>query len=241
MTLYQDIRRNRRWILIGVALGYGMALAVLVIRVNNIGSESGELLGSIALATAAAIGPSLAWLSLDRRSGLLPAAALASLITGVVSVVLLPVAFVTSLIWIQAWSSRPVKVEISRGQWWSGVGLGMTAALAVFLLFVHLDPVCTETLADGTVVQVDPAEQGYQSGWRLGSNTSVSAGTGSESGPGGPVASWCSSDTIVWGEALASLVVSLGAIGAAARWWPLNPGHSAEESQDVGNVLPDLS
>jgi uncharacterized membrane protein len=240
MTLYQDIRRNRRWIMIGVVLGYGLAIAVLVIRVVNTGNESGELMGSIALAASAAIAPSLAFLSLDRRSGLLPVAALASLITGIISIVLLPVAFVTSLIWMYAWTSRPVKVEISRGQWWSGVALGMTAALAVFVLFVHLDPVCTETLADGTVVQGDPAEQGYRSGWRLGSDTSGSSGTGS-SGPDGPIASSCSSDTIVWGEALASLIVSLGAIVVAARWWPLNAKASAEEAQDAGSVSRDLS
>jgi len=238
MTLYQDIRRNRRLILIGVALGYGMALAVLVIRLISTGTESGDVLGSIALATSAAIAPSLAWLSLDRRPGLLPAAALASLMTGLVTLVLLPVAFVVSLIWMQAWSSRPVKVEVSRGQWWSGVALGMTAAVAVFVLFVHLDPVCTETMADGTVVEVDSAEHGFRSGWTLGSPNSVI--TGSETGFGG-TASSCSSDTIVWGEALASLVVSLGAVGAAALWWPLNAKHPAEESPEVGSVSRDLS
>lgn len=205
MTLYRDIRRNRHWVLIGVVLGYGMAVAVLVIRIINTGTESGEVLGSIALAASAAIAPSLAWLSLDRRPGLLPAAALASLITGLVTIVLLPIAFVTSLIWMQAWWSRPVKVEISRGQWWFGVGLGMSAAIAVFVLFVHLDPVCTETLADGAV-----AEE-------------------------------CSSDSIVWWEALASLAVSLGAIGAAVLWWPFNTRHSADETLDVGSVSRDLT
>ncbi|HLF42373.1 MAG TPA: hypothetical protein VJA46_02455 [Acidimicrobiia bacterium] len=239
MTLYQDIRRNRRWVLIGIVLGYAMSLAVLVIRIVNTGTEPGELLGSIALAMSAAIGPSLAWLSLDRRPGLLPAAALAALITGLVTLVVLPVAFVMSLIWMQAWSSRPVKVEVSRGQWWSGVALGMTAAIAVFVLFVHLDPVCTETLADGTVLEVDAAEKGFRSGWRLGSTNSVT--TQSQSGPQGPVASWCSSDRVVWGEALASLAVSLGAIGAASLWWPLNAKHAEEEFQHVGEVPRDLT
>ena len=238
MTMYQDIRRNRRWVLIGIVLGYAMALALLVVRIINTGTEPGELLGSIALAVSAAIGPSLAWLSLDRRPGLLPAAALASLITGLVTLILLPVGFVLALIWMQAWSSRPLKVEISRGQWWSGVALGMSAAVAVFVLFVHLDPVCTETLGDGTVVAVAPAEKGYRSGWRLG----LSAGTTeTQSGFGGPVSSSCSSDTIVWGEALASLAVSLGAIGAAARWWPVNAKYPAEESQEFGEVSRDLT
>ena len=216
-----------------------MVLAVLVIGVVNFGSESGEVLGSVALATSAAIAPALARLSLDRRPGLLPAAALASLITGLLTLVLLPIAFVVSLIWMQAWWRRPVKVEVSRGQWWSGVALGMSSAVAVFVLFVHLDPVCTETLADGTVVEVDAAEHGYRSGWRLGSPNSVI--TGSETGFGGTVSSTCSSDTVVWGEALASLAVSIGAIGAAARWWPLNVRHSDYESQDGGQVASDLT
>jgi hypothetical protein len=238
MSLYQDIQRNRRWVLIGIVLGYAMAIAILVIRVVNTGTEPGELLGSVALATSAAIGPSLAWLSLDRRPGLLPAAALASLITGIVSIVLLPVAFVTSLIWMHAWSSRPVRTEVSRGQWWSGVALGMAAAIAVFVLFMHLDPVCTETLADGTVVEVDAEEKGYQPGWRLATG---SVSSQSQSGPEGPVTSWCSSDAVVWGEALASLAVGLGAIGAAARWWPVNARHLGERSQIDEKVSRDLT
>ena len=237
MTMYRDTRRNRRWVQIGVALGYGMVLAVMVIGVVNFGSESGEVLGSVALATSAAIAPALARLSLDRRPGLLPAAALASLITGLLTLVLLPIAFVASLIWMHAWWRRPVKVEVSRGQW-SGVALGMSAAFAVFVLFVHLDPVCTETMADGTVVEVDAAEHGFPAGWTLGSPNSV---IGSESGFGGTVASSCVSDSIVWGEALASLAVSLGAIGAAARWWPVNAEHRPKDSLDVGTASRDLS
>jgi len=239
MTLYQDIRRNRRWVLIGIVLAYAMSLALLVIRIINTGNEPGELLGSVAFATSAAIGPSLAWLSLDRRPGLLPAAALASLIAGLVSVIALPVAFVVSLIWIQASSSRPVKVEIARGRWWSGVGLGMTAAIAVFVLFAHQDPVCTETLADGAVVEVDPAENGFRSGWRLGSDTIVS--TRSDAGPDGPLSSSCSSDTVVWPEALASLVVSLGAIGLAAKWWPINVDDRQNAARGRGQVPLDLT
>jgi hypothetical protein len=239
MTLYQDIRRNRRWVQIGILLGYAMSVAVLALRIINTGTEPGELLGSVALATSAAIGPSLAWLSLDRRPGLLPAAALAALITGLVTLIFLPIGFVLALIWMHAWSSRPVKTEVSRGQWWSGVALGMTAAIAVFVLFAHLDPVCTETLADGTVVEVDAEEKGYQSGWRLGATGSVSSE--SQSGPEGPVTSWCSSDAVVWGEALASLAVSLGAIGAAARWWPVNSRPQGELPQIDEKVSRDLT
>jgi hypothetical protein len=132
-----------------------------------------------------------------------------------------------------------VTVEVSRGQWWSGVALGMTAAIAVFVLFVHLDPKCTETLADGTVLEVDAAEKGYRSGWRFGATGSVSSQ--SQSGPEGPVTSWCSSDLVVWGEALASLGVSLGAIGAAARWWPVNARHPEDWSRSDEKVSRDLT
>jgi hypothetical protein len=207
-------------VVVGICVGYAMALAVLVIRVVNTETGIGEILGSIALASSAAIAPTLAWFSLDRRPGLLPAAGLAALVTGVVNLIVLPVALVVALIWRQAWSSRPVKVELSRGLWWSGVAMAMGSALAVFALFMHLDPRCTETLEDGTVLKVDPSEHGMQSGWRLGVGSTGT--TSSQSGPDSPVATSCTSDTVIWPEALASMAVSLGVIVAAARPWPVN-------------------
>lgn len=235
MTLYRAIRRSRRLVVVGIGLGYAMALAVLVIRVVNTDSGIGEILGSIALALSAAIAPTLAWVSLDRRPGLLPAAGLAALITGLVNLVVLPVALVMALIWRQAWSTRPVKVEVSRGLWWAGVALAMGSAISVFVLFMHLDPVCTETMGDGTVLQVDPSEHGFASGWRLGVG---STGTSSQSGPNGPVSSSCTSDTVIWPEAVASMVVSLGAIVAASRMWPVNTDEPASIESSKRPVSP---
>jgi len=60
-------------------------------------------------------------------------------------------------------------------------------------------------------------------------------------GPDGPGGSWCTSDTIVWGEALASLAISLGVLGAAARWWPVNADHHEEEPLGIGQVPLDLT
>jgi len=235
MTLYRDIRRGRRLVVAGIGLGYAMALAVLVIRVVNTEPGFGEILGSIALAMSAAIAPTLAWVSLDRRPGLLPAAGLAALITGLVNLVVLPVAVLMALIWRQAWSNRPVKVEVSRSMWWAGVALAMGSAISVFVLFAHLDPVCTETLADGTVLQVDPSEQGFASGWRLGVG---STGTSSQSGPDGPVSSSCTSDTVIWPEAVASMAVSLGVIVAASRKWPVNTEEPATVESPKRPVSP---
>lgn len=113
--------------------------------------------------------------------------------------------------------------------------MAMGSSLAVFVLFMHLDPRCTETLADGTVLEVDPSEHGMQSGWRLGVG---SAGTiSSQSGPDGPVATSCTSDTVILPEALASMAVSLGVMVAAARLWPVNAGMPAgvESGQRPGS------
>lgn len=234
--MYRDIRRSRRLVVIGIGVGYAMALAVLVISLVNTGTGVGEILGSVALASSAAIAPTLAWLSLDRRPGLLPAAGLAALITGLVNLIVLPVALVVALIWRQAWSIRPVKVEVSRGLWWSGVAMAMGSALAVFVLFAHLDPRCTETQADGTVLVVDPSQHGMGSGWRLGVGNIGS--TSSQSGPDGPVATSCTSDTVIWPEALASIGVSLGVIVAAARLWPLNAGAPRSDGSRQRSVSP---
>ena len=220
MTVYRDIRRSRRLVVYGIVLGYVMAIAILVIRIVNTGAGFGELLGSIAVAMSVAIAPTLAWLSLDRRPGLLHAAGLAALITGLINLVILPVALVIVLIWRQAWSRRPVKAELSGGLWWGGVALAMGSALAVFVLFAHLDPVCSETLVDGTVVEVSPAEHGLRSGWNLG--VSSYSTTSSQFGPDSPVATSCSSDTVSWAEGLASIAVSLAVMGVAARRWPVN-------------------
>ena len=41
--------------------------------------------------------------------------------------------------------------------------------LAVMALFRASGPLLHRDMADGTVVEVDPAEKGYASGWSLGS------------------------------------------------------------------------
>jgi hypothetical protein len=204
----------------GIILGYALAAALVGIRIANSDSTVGEVLGSVALGVAASVAPTVALISLDRRPGLLPAASLIALLLGVVDVTLLPLWLLLAVGWWWAHNLRPVKAVVSRRLWWGRAAIAFGVVFSVFVLFVHLDPYCTETMADGTVRPVDPADRGMSSGWRFGSTTSQGTDT-SQSGFDGPISSQCTSDTIVWGEAVASLLLSLTVVGAAYRW-PIN-------------------
>jgi len=220
MTVYQIIKRNRRLIWIAAVLGCLLAIVLLVIRLVNVEPRAGEVLGSVALAVAAATAPTLALISLDRRPALLPAAALASVFMGIIELTLLPVWILLALTWAWAHSRRPMKTEVSRPMWWARVALGLGVAVSVLVLFSHLDPYCTQTMGDGTIQVLDPADQGMRTGWRFGTTNSQGF-AGEQTGFDGAVSTVCSSDRIVWGEAVASLLISLVVIGAGLRW-PLN-------------------
>jgi hypothetical protein len=73
------------------------------------------------------------------------------------------------------------------------------------MLWVHLDPACEQRLQDGTVVEVDPATRGFESGWtwEVGSTFSGSAGPIAED----VVSEACSSNTLVAGEALTAIAL----------------------------------
>jgi hypothetical protein len=147
------------------------------------------------------------------------------MLMGVVDLTLLPLWLLLAVGWGWAHNRRLVKAEVSRPLWWGRAAMAFGVILGVFLLFVHLDPNCTETMADGTVRQIDPADKGMSPGWRFGSTISQATDT-SQSEFGGPVSSYCASDTIVWGEAGASLLLSLTVVGSAARW-PINSPRQA--------------
>jgi len=225
LPVYETIRLNRRVIWAGILLGYALAAVLVGARIANTDPTAGEVLGSIALGVAASVAPTVALLSLDRRPGLLPAASLTAILMGVVDVTLLPFWLLLAVVWGWAHNRRPVKAEVSRFLWWGRVALAFGVVLSVFVLFVHLDPYCTETIADGTVRQIDPADKGMSSGWRFGSTTSQGTDT-NQSGFDGPVSSHCISDTVVWGEAVASMLLSLIVVGAALRW-PVNSDRRA--------------
>lgn len=231
MPVYETIRLNRRMTWVGIILGYALAAVLVGVRITNNDSTAGEVLGSVALGVAASVAPTMALLSLDRRPSLLPAASLIAMLMGVVELTLLPFWLLLALVWGRAHNRRPMKAEVSRSRWWGRAAMAFGVVLSVFVLFVHLDPYCTETMADGTVRQVDPVDRGMSSGWRFGSTTSQGTDT-SQSGFDGPVSSRCISDTIVWGEALASLLLSLTVVGAALRW-PVNSERRAPAPADT--------
>jgi hypothetical protein len=225
LTVYETIRLNRRMIWAGIIFGYALTVVLVGVRIANTDNTPGEILGSVALGVAASVAPTVALLSLDRRPGLLPAASLIALLLGVVDPSLLPVWLLLAMVWWWAHNRRSVKAEVSRRLWWGRAAMAFGVVLSVFVLFAHLDPYCTETMADGTVRQVDPAGKGMSSGWRFGSTTSSGTDT-SQSGFDGPVSSRCISDSVVWGEAVGSLLVNVTVVVAALRW-PVNPDRRA--------------
>ncbi|MDH3498602.1 MAG: hypothetical protein OEM97_00630 [Acidimicrobiia bacterium] len=216
MNTFASITRTRRLIWTGIIIGLLPAPAFIAIRIVNSNPRTiGEIVGSVALGAAVALPVVYAWLSLDRRSGLLPVAAAGAVIVGVFSLVTLAPWVLVALIW---WGAARRRVPQQQH--------GLTGALhraalivlivgAFAVLFVHADPVCTQTLRDGTVDTIDAHAQGFASGWSFSVGGSVETSTGAS---GDVVSSSCASDTIVLGEALASLTISAVAIALAARW-----------------------
>lgn len=216
MGTYEDMARSRSLVKIGVVLGYGAAAVLTVVRIINTDTmTAGELLGSVALGASLAAPPTLALLSLDRRPSLLPGAAIAILVPSLIVFELAPIWLAVALLWYWGWNRRPVRAEISRSRAAARVGLGFLMAAAIFALFIHLDPVCTQQLADGTTQSIDAATRGYSTGWAFGNGTtSVSS---SEEGAD-VVGEWCTSNTIVPGEALASLLITAVVLEIGRRW-----------------------
>ena len=203
--------------MIGVALGYAAALILTIVRLLNTDPMTvGEFVGSFALGAALAVPPTLALLSLDRRPTLLPAAAIAILVPALIVFELAPVWLAVGLLWYRAWVRRPVRAEVSRSRAAARIGLGFLVATAILALFVHLDPVCTEYLVDGTTRTVDATTRGYSTGWAFGSGTYST--TGGYETQGDVISETCSSNTIVLGEALASLLISGLALEIGRRW-----------------------
>jgi len=217
VNTYNDIVSSRRLIKIGIVLDYAAALALMVIRIINTDQlTAGEILGSVALGAALATPATLALLSLDRRPSLLPAAAIGVLATSVVALFLLPIWLAVAFLWYRAWTVRPVAAKMSR--WWAAgrIGLGFLMAASILVLFVHLDPACTQHLTDGTTRSVDASSRGFTTGWIFGDGTTSSSGTFTSDND---VASeTCTSDTIVLGEALASLAITGLVLAVGFRW-----------------------
>ena len=232
MSIYEDISRSRRLVTIGIFLGYAAALTLTVVRIVNADVLTvGDTVGSVALGAVLATPPTLALLSLDRRPSLLPGATIAIVVPALIVFELAPIWLVIALLWSRAWSRRPVRAEVSRTRAAARVGLGFLVAAAILALFVHVDPVCTQQLADGTTRSVDATSRGMATGWAFGIGSYSS--TSSDSGGIDVVSETCNSDTIVLGEALASLLITGLAVEVGRRW----PQGAATETRADSEIV----
>lgn len=210
MSTYRQVRASRGVIWAGVALGYLIALAVAVINLRN---EHGTLLIALAFLAFLGIPSTLALWSLDRRPSLLPAAAMGALIQGFLllfSIGLLEV--VVAILWFIAIRQRPRPALTPGWAVWARPLIAATVVIPLLVMYLHLDPRCTVTDADGNVISTtvnenSPSGFGLQlGGWSQESNSSAGETT------------TCSSDIVQPWEAAGSLTASAMILGLARRW-----------------------
>lgn len=84
------------------------------------------------------------------------------------------------------------------------------------MTFAHLDPRCTVTAADGTVISTT-VDESAPSGWSFQPYGSRSSSTSSD---GERVT--CNSNTMQPWENAVSIILSAAIIGAVVRLWPRN-------------------
>jgi len=212
MSTYRDIKTSRRLISGGIAIGCVIALGVAIANLNT---EEGTLLSALAFLGWLAIPPSLAVASLDRRPSLLAVAAMGAVLQGVILITSIGLLeLVPAILWYLAVRRRPREAVAPRGAFWIRPLLGAATLIPLLMLFVHLDPLCTVTAPDGSVVSTY-VEDGVRTGWsfQLG-------GIASTSGSGGSETTTCTSDIIVGWEAAASVAVSVLYVTLIVTYWP---------------------
>lgn len=212
MTTFDRIKQNRRIVAVSAILV--IALAAVMATFGAFSDDGPGVLQAIATVAMIVLPAIFALISLDRRPSLLPAAVMAALVSGVLVLEFLPVWLVVAIVWGMVVRGRTRPAAEPRWAWLGRPLLAAAVALPMVVMFVHLDPVCTTTYTDGRVEQVDPASHGYPSGWRF--NLSAYT-TGSES-VSGVATEACSSDTVMWWEAILSLIATTGIVLLALRW-----------------------
>lgn len=213
MNVFGTIKRNRRIVMIGAGAVY---LITAVAPVAGISSGGIGVYQAIALAVAFTLPATLALLSLNQRPSLLTVAWMAALVAGFTVIELSPVWIVIAIAWGFASRSRPRPPVEARWMTWARPLLALMVAVPVFILFMHLDPVCTTTYADGHTETVKATDQ--PTGWQFGSTYISSTGSASSSIGTDSVSETCDSNTVVWWEALLSIAASVTVVGVASRW-----------------------
>lgn len=209
-------------------VGYGLALAGLILPLAGSDLSIGKSLytGTV-VAVLLAVPSTLALLSHPGRPlMLLPAAMIGFAgLFGVLSVLGLPL-IVLAAIWLWA----DVKL-VPRGMWSRRLAmivvplLWLTASTA---LWAHIDPVCEQRLADGTMLSLDPATRSMETGW-VWQMSDTSSGSGSSSAD--VVLEVCDSNVVVPWEAGLSILLS-GTAVLYAFWTAGNP--ETPELRDQG-------
>jgi hypothetical protein len=227
MGTYEEMRSGRRLVRAGAWLGVATAVGLLGLFAANGEQTLGGVLAILAWTTVLAIPSVWALLSLDRRPSLLPPAIWGALVVAAVQMFGLvpPIHLVVALLfWLghrrRPFSSAPVAA-------WKRLLLAAALLAPSLVMGSHLDPVCTTVAVDGTeTTNTDP---GAPSGWRLGfGGSSVSNST---VGPD-EVETRCTSDTTVWWEGAAGLLVAV-AVAVPGLRWPIN---AAERRSDTLGV-----
>jgi hypothetical protein len=215
MNVFETIKRNRRIVTIGAGAVYLITAFALITGITSRGIGAYQ---AIALAVAFTLPATLALLSLNQRPSLLTVAWMAALVDAFVQIELSPIWIVIAVAWGFAGRSRPRPAVEARWMTWGRPLLAVMVAVPVFALFMHLDPVCTTTFADGHTETVDATSRGFQTGWQFGSSYSSTSSSDSSSEGAGSVSESCASNTVVWWEALLSVGTSAAVLGAATRW-----------------------
>jgi hypothetical protein len=187
-----------------VWIGYGLAIAASAVAI--VGNELFQraVLDGLVVLALFTVPSVLAMLSQPRRPMMLLPAGIIGLLGlfGMGSVLGLPLV-ILGVIWLWAYLKTAPP-----DRWLRKASMILVPLLwlgATFALWVHLDPGCEQRLRDGTIVEVDPATRGFESGWtwEVGSSFSGSSGTISE----GVVSEACTSNTLVVWEALAAIAL----------------------------------
>jgi len=211
MTTYRDIKTGRRLIWAGILFGLSIALGLAIATYT---SEDGSLFKALAFLALMSIPSAFALLALDRRPSLLTAAGMTALLQ---SVLLLTsgiglLQLIPAILWYLAGQKRPRPAAAPPWATWVRPLLAGASLLPLLVMFSHLDPICTVTDAEGTVI-TSGVDTSAPSGWTL----SLGSSTGSSTDSDGVTRS-CTSDTVRPWESALSLAVSASIVGLATRW-----------------------
>ena len=205
-----EVRVAGRAARLSLVLGYVVVAAAVTLRA--LGSQipvSLSLAGDIAFVALLSIPPTLALFAMRGRPNLFAAAGVLSITLGLGMWVLSPVIIPLGVVWLWMYArSKPEGILRALG---AVVAVWVLGAAAFMVLFVHLDPRCIDTYADGTVQILPLGETGMESGWMWDASGTSTGGSVSKPGV---VMSSCVSDIVTWVEAGVSVAFAAAALGS---------------------------